>query len=84
VNSREKLIKILRNTEKLAGAVRIALQTMAKRDPDGFAKGEASISVLGRAIAENGVETDMSAREFAAKLAGTATFREKFRNSMRQ
>lgn len=59
VNSREKPIGILRNTERLGRAVRIAFQRMAESDPNGFAKGEIN------------VETEMSVKEFARRYCVT-------------
>jgi hypothetical protein len=83
-NSRSKLIGILRNTERLADAVRVALPAMAEKDPNGFARGEVRIAVLVRAIIETGVETAMATAEFAARLANAPVFKEKFRDFKRR
>jgi hypothetical protein len=80
VNSRSRLIGIIRNTERLTDAVRAALCSMAEKDPNGFAKGEVRVAVLVRAIADMGVETGIATADFAAKLANAPAFKEKFRN----
>jgi hypothetical protein len=84
VNSRERLVGIVRNTERLARAVLAALRSMAEKNPTGFAKGEVSLAVLMRSLVEMGVEMAMGAVDFATKLCGAPAFQDKFRSCGRQ